>query len=199
MANKPTRAVLQFKVSLRDIEPPVWRRVQIWQNTKLPHLHRILQLLFNLEDYHLHQFVLGRRTYAVPDPEDDSYERKVIDERRVPVTKLAGRVGAEFTYVYDFGDDWEHQLLLEAIMLPDADAFYPRCVRGERNGPPEDVGGPLGYMEYVDALANGRHPRHKELTGWRGRFDPEDFSLDRINAMLKNAFCTRKASGSKSI
>ena len=84
-------------------------------------------------------------------------------------------------------------------MLPDADAFYPRCVSGERNGPPEDVGGPVAYMEYVDALANRRHPRHKELTRWRGQFDPEDFSLDRINAMLKNAFCTRKASGSKSI
>lgn len=83
MSTKKTRAVYQLKISLRDIEPPIWRRIQVWEDAKLPQLHRILQLLFNWEDYHLHDFKVGGRTYSVPDPEDADFGRKVLDERLV--------------------------------------------------------------------------------------------------------------------
>jgi hypothetical protein len=133
MTAKKVKAIFQLKVRLRDIEPPIWRTVQVAEDTKLPRLHRILQLLFNWEDYHLHDFTVGRRVYSVPDPDDAFNERKVIDERLVPLNRIVDRVGDSLQYVYDFGDDWHHDILLEAILLPSPDVFYPRCVAGARN------------------------------------------------------------------
>lgn len=193
MSTKKTKAVFQLKVRLRDIEPPVWRRVQVSEDTKLPRLHRILQLLFNWEDYHLHDFVVGRRVYSVPDPEDAFDERKVLDERLVPLNRIADHVGKTFVYAYDFGDGWQHDILLEAILLPEPDGFYPRCIAGARNGPPEDAGGPSGYADYLDALGDPEHEEHENMLAWRGPFDSEDFSLDRINASLKRTFHRRLA------
>ena len=92
------------------------------------------------EDYHLHEFSIGRRIYSVPDPEDDLYERKVIDERRVRLKEAVPRVGTHFGYLYDFGDSWRHDLQLEAIVLPDPEGAYPCCLAGERRTPPEDGG-----------------------------------------------------------
>ena len=98
------RALYQLKVTLRDIQPPVWRRIQVWEDSTLAQLHTILQIVMGWEDYHLHQFVIGRRLYSVPDPDDDMYERKVIDERRVSLGEVVPRVGTQFAYLYDFGD-----------------------------------------------------------------------------------------------
>lgn len=196
MAAKKNRALYQLKVTLRDIHPPVWRRIHVWEDARLPQLHRILQLILNWEDYHLHQFVVGRRLYAEPDPEDNWFGLKVMDERRVTLRSLAGRVGAEFQYVYDLGDNWRHDVLLEAILLPEEDVFYPRCVAGARNGPPEDAGGGRGYARYLEALADPEHEEHERLLQWRGPFDAEAFSLKRINASLKRTFHRRSKQSS---
>jgi hypothetical protein len=188
---KKSRAVFQLHIRLRDIEPAVWRRIQVWEDTRLPRLHRIIQMLFNWEDYHLHDFAAGRRVYSVPDPDDALSGRKVADERGVPLTRVIGRVGDAFLYTYDFGDDWRHDILLEAILLPEPGASYPRCIAGARNGPPEDAGGPVGYAQYIEALADPGHEEHEEMLAWRGPFDPEEFALDRINASLARAFHRR--------
>lgn len=95
---KKVKAIFQLKVSLRDIEPSIWRSLQVAEHTKLPRLHRVLQLLFNWEDYHLHDFIVGRRVYSVPDPDDSFNERKVIDERRVPLNRIVDRVGDSCDY-----------------------------------------------------------------------------------------------------
>jgi hypothetical protein len=87
MTRKKAKAIFQLRVSLRDIEPPIWRCVQVPEDTKLPRLHRILQLLFRWEDYHIHDFAAGRRGYSVPDPDDAFNERKVSDERLVPLNR----------------------------------------------------------------------------------------------------------------
>ena len=100
-------ALYQLHVKLRDIHPPVWRRIQVLEDTTLAQLHTILQIVMGWEDYHLHQFVIGRRLYSVPDPDDAMYERKVIDESRVPLGEVVPRVGTQFAYLYDFGDSWE--------------------------------------------------------------------------------------------
>jgi hypothetical protein len=191
MTKKKTNAIFQLKVSLSDIEPPVWRAIHLPEDTKLPRLHRILQLLFNWEDYHLHDFIVGRHVYSVPDPEDAFNERKASDERLVPLNRIVGRVGDTFDYVYDFGDDWRHEILLEAILLPSPEAYYPRCIAGARNGPPEDAGGPGGYADYLDALTDPEHEEHENMLAWRGPFDPEAFSVDAINASLKRSFQRR--------
>lgn len=192
-ANK-RRAVFQLHIRLREIEPMIWRRIQVWDDAKLPQLHRILQMLFNWEDYHLHDFLIGRRVYSVPDPEDDFFERKVIDERGVPLNRILDRVGDTFAYAYDFGDGWQHDILLEAILLPEPDVFYPRCLAGARNGPPEDAGGVGGYADYLEALADPEHEEHENMLAWRGPFDPEALSLEAVNASLKRTFYRRPAS-----
>jgi Plasmid pRiA4b ORF-3-like protein len=196
MSTRKIRAVYQLRVSLTDIEPAIWRRIHVWEDTKLPQLHRILQALFNWENYHLHEFVVGRRVYTEPDPEDNWFGRKIIDERDIPLSRLAERVGSEFDYHYDFGDNWHHLVLLEAILLPEAETFYPRCTAGARSGPPEDAGGGWGYINYLEALADRKHPEHEEKLAWRGPFDAEAFSLRRINALLKKRFYRRRKSSS---
>jgi hypothetical protein len=197
MTAKKIRPVYQLKVTLRDIEPPIWRRLQVLATIKLPQLHRILQLSFGWEDYHLHEFVAGRRTYSVPDPDDALDGRKIMDEGPAPLNALVGSVGETLEYHYDFGDNWRHDILLEGILLPEAGAFYPRCVAGARNAPPEDAGGPPGYARYLDALADPDHEQHDELLAWRGPFDAEAFALKAINASLKRAFY-RRSKGSVS-
>jgi hypothetical protein len=193
MKAKKVRAIFQLHVRLRDIEPAIWRRIHVWEDTKLKQLHRIFQLLFNWEDYHLHDFGVGPRIYSVPAPDDAFTERKVIDERGVPLNRVVDRVGDTFVYAYDFGDDWRHDVLFEAILLPEPDTFYPRCIAGARNGPPEDAGGPRGYAHYLEALSDLNHGEHENMLAWRGPFDPEEFPLDRINASLKRTFYRRPA------
>jgi len=139
MAGKKNRALYQLKVTLQEIQPPIWRRILVWEDATLAQLHRILQVVMGWEDYHLHQFEIGRRIYSVPDPDDDLYERKVIDESRVRLREVVPRVGIRFEYLYDFGDSWRHDLLLEAIVLSDPGTPYPRCLAGERRTPPEDL------------------------------------------------------------
>ena len=185
MAAKKNQALYQLKVTLRDIDPPIWRRLQVWEDTPLAQLHRILQVAMGWEDYHLHEFHIGRRVYGVPDPDDDLNERPIIDERRRRLRELVPQVGASFAYVYDLGDNWRHELLLEAVVLPEPEQQYPRCLAGERSGPPEDVGGPHGYANYLDAIVDCNHEEHENMLEWSGPFDPESFSVAAVNRRLK--------------
>jgi hypothetical protein len=185
------RAVYQLHISLRGIEPLIWRRIQLWGDAKLPRVHFIFQLVFNWENYHLHEFRVGSRVYAEPDPDDALLGRQVLDEHLVQINHLLPHVGDELTYVYDFGDNWHHRVLLEAILLPEADTFYPRCLAGARNGPPEDAGGPSGYTRYVNILSDPADDRYEELLAWRGEFDAEAFSVADTNASFRRHFYRR--------
>jgi hypothetical protein len=144
------------------------------------------------EDYHLHEFVIGRRVYSVPDLDDAMNERKVFDESRVRLGEVVPRVGTEFAYLYDFGDSWEHDLILEAILLPETTAQYPTCIGGKRRTPPEDVGGVPGYEEYLAVLADPESEEHGNMLQWRGPFDPEAFAPAQVNQGLGNKFRSRK-------
>ncbi len=190
-----SRALYQLKVTLGDIQPPIWRRIQIWEDTTLAQLHTILQIVMGWEDYHLHEFAIGCRLYSLPDPDD---ERKIVDERRVSLAEVMPRVGTQFVYLYDFGDSWEHDVLLETILLPETATPYPRCTGGERRTPPEDVGGVHGYEDYLTALADPEHAEHENMLQWRGRFDPETFSPALVNRQLQKKFRSRKLQGDAS-
>jgi Plasmid pRiA4b ORF-3-like protein len=185
VAVKKNRAVYQFKVRLRNIQPPMWRRIQVWEDMTLAQLHRVLQMVMGWEDVHLHEFRIGRKTYSVPDPDD---ERKIIDVKRTRIHDGIRQVGTEFEYVYDLGDNWQHDLLLEAILQPAPGTLYPRCIAGERNCPPEDVGGSGGYEEYLEAMADPEHEEHEDMIQWGGPFDPEAFSVEKINWQLEKKF-----------
>lgn len=164
----------QLNISLQGIEPLIWRRVQVWGDTKLPRLHRVFQLVFNWQDYHLHEFRTARHIYRQPDEEDRILGNNVEDEDVVQINHVLPHVGDEMQYTYDFGDNWRHRVVLEAILLPDADAQYPRCIGGARNGPPEDSGGPYSYADFLKKN--------------RAKYDGELFSLEAVNRRLQKGF-----------
>ncbi len=149
------------------------------------------------ENYHLHEFKIAGKVYAVPDPEDNDFGRAVFDERRVKLDSLPVSVGSSFEYRYDFGDDWSHEILIESISLPVPRKRYPVCLAGAMSGPPEDVGGIGGYRQYLDALLDPRHEDHRRLLEWRGWFDPDRFSITSVNKALREAFPVRAGKASR--
>ncbi len=144
------------------------------------------------EDYHLHAFTVRGRRYADPELEEDP-EEQIFDERTAKLNQIVvGELGIRLRYEYDFGDCWQHELLLEGVLLADADVGYPRCTAGERRGPPEDVGGVSGYEHYLESLADPTAEDHQDMLDWRGPFDPEAFSLEEVNAQLRKRFRVQK-------
>lgn len=131
---------------------------------------------------HLHQFVKDKKFYS--EPEEDSYS-KFIDYRKIRLNQIVTKEKESFSYEYDFGDGWEHKIVLEKI-LKNHKQKYPTCIDGKRNCPPEDCGGPFGYENLIDALTNSKHEDHKEMMEWiGGGFDTEYFDIEEINEMLK--------------
>lgn len=131
--------IYQIKVTLEGIHPPIWRRIQVSSHLTLPQLHAVLQISMGWTNSHLHGFRQGERFYTEPDP--NYTDMAVMDERQVQLHQIAPEVGSHFIYEYDFGDSWEHTLVVEQILLPDPGVAYPRCIAGKRACPPEDVGG----------------------------------------------------------
>ena len=175
--------IYRVKITLRDIRPPIWRRIELKGSTSLYKLHQIIQEVFGWFDAHLHQFIVGGEYYGESVPEAD-FELK--SARRFKLAQAAPAVGDTFLYEYDFGDGWLHEVKVEAIEQPEAGARYPRCVKGKRRGPPEDVGGPWGYEHFLEAIKDPEHEEHEEYLEWvGGSFDPEALDLSAINAELK--------------
>jgi len=173
--------IYQIKVTLRDSKPPIWRRILVQSDITLGELHHIIQAVMGWWDYHLHQFIVGQTYYGVPHPDYDFMDMR--DESEVRLNQIAD-AGAKFVYEYDFGDGWEHVLLVEKVLRPEKGQRYPVCIKGKRACPPEDVGGMWGYYSYLEAIQDPDHPEHEDLLQWRGGFDPEAFDLDEVNTAL---------------
>ena len=177
--------IYHLKVTVLGIKPPIWRRLELSSATKLGQLHRILQIAFGWEDYHLHEFRFGSQRYGVPEPDMNGFGDPVLSEKSVRLSCVMSKPRQKMLYLYDFGDDWHVEILLESIKPPVADARYPRCIAGARSAPPEDSGGPWGYEAMLEALADPQHERHEELAEWCGPdFDPEAFSAYSITVDL---------------
>jgi hypothetical protein len=176
--------IYQIKVTLRDSKPPIWRRIQVRSDTRLDQMHAILQEVMGWDDYHLHQFIIFGDYYGEPDPDFDFIEMK--DQRKYKLSDFLAETGVQFVYEYDFGDSWEHILLLEKILSAEIDVQYPVCLKGKRACPPEDVGGIWGYEEFLEAIADPEHEKHEEYLEWiGGDFDPEEFDLEEVNEGLR--------------
>lgn len=185
-ANSPVVEVYQMKVTLKQSRPPIWRRIQIADNTTLAKLHRVLQIVMGWYDCHLHQFVIGGAYFGVPDREFADFGPPMMSEGNVRLHQVVVNPKMRFTYEYDFGDDWGHAILVEKILEPNPTAHYPVCLAGARCCPPEDCGGIWGYGELLQALQDPNHEQHEELVEWvGGEFDPERFDLEAINRRLK--------------
>ena len=176
--------VYQLKVTLNDIKPPIWRRIQVRGDVTLFKLHKILQAVMEWEDYHLHQFTVGEDYYAIPSP-DDPWPMETKNEKRAKLFQVAPAEKARFVYEYDFGDSWYHDILVEKILHPEERQKHPVCQAGKRSGPPEDCGGIGGYYEFLEAISNPKHLNHEDMLDWSGGdFDPERFDMGEINRLL---------------
>lgn len=187
--------VFELQITLLDIEPAIWRRFTVTDDATLAELHRIVQLVMGWMGGHLHEFETpdGRR-YAATDPglNPDGPGPDVGDAQSVTLREVLRRPGERIHYVYDFGDGWEHHIQLVEIRDAKPSESVPLCLGGERACPPEDCGGPWGYTELLEALANPGHERHEEFTEWLSDyqavgFDPEAFALEELNAFLRSS------------
>ncbi|MFW6158515.1 MAG: plasmid pRiA4b ORF-3 family protein [Planctomycetota bacterium] len=183
----PDSRVYQIKVTLLGVQPPVWRYFQVLGESTLYDLHCVLQVVMGWQESHLHMFAAGEEEYTTLYDGVD-LGREVIEDDTVTLAEVAPSEGMKFEYLYDFGDSWRHEVLVQKILEPDPDAAYPVCLGGERACPPEDCGGIWGYEELLEALGHPDHEEHDELLEWLGgSFDPEAFDLDRTNRALKEA------------
>ena len=176
----PARDIYQLKVRLLEIEPPIWRRLQVRGRTTLSKLHGILQDLAGWTNSHLYAFDVAGKRYEEPDPEAEG-----ANARRAQLARLGLEVGDRFEYLYDFGDDWLHEVLLEEIRPADSDTVYPLCLDGARAWPPEDCGGVPGYADSLEALQNPADPEFREMLEWLPPgYHPEIFDLRATNRIL---------------
>ena len=176
--------IVQIKVKLLGVaKPPVWRRLQLRADTRLDHLHEILQAALGWENYHMHVFSFGDEEFGNPDP-----ELGFSDERQVTLGELID-LGARFRYTYDFGDDWEHEITVEDLLDTDPDTHYPVLVAAKGACPPEDCGGRWGYANLKEILADPDHDEHQQMLEWldldnASEFDPAAVTTEGIDYEL---------------
>jgi hypothetical protein len=168
-----------LKIQLRDIEPTIWRRFVVPARITLDRLHDVIQIVMGWTDCHLHQFTIGNKRYTeYPETKEDG-----LDCGRYRLGDLIKQKGRTFRYLYDLGDSWEHELVIEESRY-----FNPElrtelaCIEGERACPPEDVGGVPGYFEFCDALKDPSHEEHEIYMKWvGGDYDSEQFYSSSVN------------------
>ncbi|HLK66329.1 MAG TPA: plasmid pRiA4b ORF-3 family protein [Bryobacteraceae bacterium] len=177
-------SVYQLNITLLDIIRPIWRRIQVPSNIPLSRLHDVFQTAMGWTNSHMHQFEKGRMCWSVP--QRDGLDDDIIDERRVELDTVLIAEGDSMSYLYDFGDDWRHKVVLEKILPSDAASLKPVCLAGERRCPPEDVGGAPGYQEFLEVIFQPGHEEFARLRGWSGgTFHAEEFDLEAVNKALR--------------
>ena len=157
--------IATVRIELADSEPLIWREVEVATSISLKTLHAVIQAAFGWQNYHLWEFSLGKRRYGPPSGAGWG-EEPLVDASKVRLADLLGPRRTKIDYLYDFGDSWEHRLTVSNVRAGDPDRSYPRYVRGERNGPPEDCGGIPGFYDKLEAAADPRHPDHREIKRW---------------------------------
>ena len=185
---------VQLHVSLDDIEPGIWRRLIVPLDTTLANIHPITQAAMGWRDAHLHEFDVGGLTYGETwslSAERTDDDARVYDAQEVRMRDFSREPGITFTYVYDFGDNWRHTVTLEKLVAATTVPRKPACIDGARCCPPEDVGGPSGYFEFLRVLLApepDEADEQRRMKRWSGgRFDPEEFDLTKTDKAVRNA------------
>lgn len=202
MSNSSSQ-IYQIKVFLNRIRPMIWRRILVSGDTTLSDLHDILQMVMGWENDHLHEFKIDGKIYDHSDDWEfidlgweDSLWDDSLSEHKFTLSQLITREGQRFTYTYDFGDRWEHTLLVEKILPPQEGFRYPVCLKGARACPPEDIGGVWGYQYFLEAIRDPNHVDHEHYLEWYGGdFDPEAFNLEEVNNLLRRIVTLKNAHG----
>ena len=189
--SKPSRRiepqrVYQLRLELLFIQPIIWRTILVPETLTLPKLDRVIQAAMGWSNSHLHAWRIDGRRYGVPDPEWNM-PGELLDERKFTVGSVLGDHIDEFVYDYDFGDGWEHRVAIVKRLAADPERnTWPMCIAGANACPPEDVGGPPGYLDFVQAMHDPTHQDHLQMWRWNGGpFDPSAFSLNDANRAIR--------------
>ncbi len=184
---KKYNQVYQFKITLKGIKPPIWRRIQVLETYTFWDFHVAIQDAMGWSDYHLHEFkILNPSTglkvnVGIPIP-DDAFYREVLQVWKQKIADYFSMENRTADYVYDFGDTWEHRIQLEKILPREKSVDYPICIKGKRACPPEDCGGIWGYAELLEIIKNPNHEEYEEMLEWLGgEFDPEHFDVEEVS------------------
>lgn len=181
--------IIQFKITLKGTQPPIWRRVLVNRKTTFLEFHSIIQIAMGWENDHLFEFQIDNYRIGESDEEFDDFtfdDDELLDASTLTLDSKIAYVGEKFDYLYDFGDNWEHKIVVEKFLPVNNKFDYPICINGKLNCPPEDCGGVPGFYYLLDVIGNKQHPEHEEMLEWVGEdYDPEYFDKEKINKMLK--------------
>lgn len=179
-----TGEVYQLRIDLHGTRnPKVWRRIVVPATIKLSLLHVVLLRAMGWGGGHMHEFTFAQGSYASVEPGLD-LPFDVQDESRVSL-RNALKASVTFTWIYDYGDNWQHKVKVERAEVMGFALAHPMCITGQGACPPDDVGGVPGFENFVQAMADPAHPEHDELMGWYGgSFDSAAFSVDDVQERL---------------
>ncbi len=178
---EPASLVYELEVSLLEVTPRVWRQFTIPDSLTLSQLGRAIQIVMGWDGSHLYEFVVAGEHYS--DPEADIGAENAIG---VQLSDLSLKPGSAFEYIYDFGDDWHHRITVDNIRPIEPGETVPSILAGAQANPPEDIGGPYGYLEFLSIIADPKHPQHEEMLDWvEGSFDPTAFNLEQLQTELR--------------
>lgn len=176
--------IIELKITLLDTKPKVYRTIQIGNQVRFFDLHVAIQIAFGWQNSHLHEFRVGEELIANP-INDEFGDMNIIDENAIKLTQKIVFEKMKFVYIYDFGDDWMHEIEVVKFIEPKS-SFYPRCIKASNNTPPEDIGGAYGFEEFKEIMGNRKHSEFKTMKKWYGgMYDEEYASLEEINGDFK--------------
>jgi len=177
--------VYQFKITLRDIKPPIWRRIQVPETYTFWDLHVAIQDAMGWSDYHLHEFEMVdpstglKVNIGMP---DEDFGREILLGWKQKIADYFSVENRSADYTYDFGDNWEHIIKLEKILPRDKNVDYPICIAGKRACPPEDCGGIWGYENFLEIINDPDNEEYQDMIEWvGGEFDPEHFDVKEVS------------------
>ncbi len=177
-----TKQIYQIQVVLTNTKPKIWRRLLVNSDILLVDLHRIIQTAMGWTNSHLHLFNDGMTDYAPREFEVEGSR----NSRTIKLNSILKKEKSKILYEYDFGDSWNHDIILEKIIKEEETGQIPRCIKGKRNCPPEDCGGTWGYSDLLLTISNPKHEDYESMMEWLGgNFDPEHFDIDEINNNLR--------------
>ena len=177
--------IYELKISLSGIKPTIYRTIQIEEHRTFFELHAAVQIAFGWENSHMHIFEIGDDRIGMSEF-DEFEDDHTIEERNIRLFQTGLNEKDKFEYIYDFGDHWVHEIQLTKI-LESKKTFYPKCIKGAMNRPPEDCGGIHGFEDFKEIMGNRKHPEFKEMKTWYGgMYDEELFLKDQINEDFKN-------------
>lgn len=191
-ALNPKTDILQIKITLLHLKPAVWRRVLVPAGLNLKRLHDTIQAAMGWYDQHMYEFRIGDRRYGARDV-DGGFDPDLADANNIKLSTLVEKDVERFFYVYDFGDDWRHEVVIENTRPGEPGIDYPILVEGQRRCPPEDCGDPPGFEVLLEAISDPDHPYHEDALDWHGEaYDPDDIERTIIDAQLSRIARSRR-------